>query len=61
MPLQAGKDAMSENIRELMHAYDSTGEIGNTTPKSRAHARLIAVAIAESKAREGHPRKGTSP
>lgn len=46
MPLKPGKSSVSDNIRELLHAYHATGKIGNTTPKSAEHAQKIAAAIA---------------
>jgi hypothetical protein len=55
MPLEegCGKKARSDNIRELMEKYKSSGTIGNTTPKSTKHAQAIAAAIAYSKQRKG--------
>jgi len=55
MPLQPGssKQARSQNIRELLHAYAAKGSIGNTKPRSAKHASRIAAAIAYRKAREG--------
>lgn len=45
MPInkQAPKE---EIIRELMHAYENTGKIGNHTPKDKEEAQRIANAIA---------------
>jgi hypothetical protein len=58
MPLKsgAGHATISHNIAELMAAYASTGMIGNTTPKSLAHAKKIATAIAYNKAGYGKPK-----
>jgi hypothetical protein len=52
MPLAKGKGhkTISGNVAELIKAYRETGKIGNTTPKSLAHAKRIAVAIAYSTA-----------
>jgi hypothetical protein len=52
MPLRAGKENVSGNISEMMHAYERKGSIGNTKPRSKGHARLIAVAAAMQKLRE---------
>jgi hypothetical protein len=53
MPLKSGKGkkAVSGNIKELLHSYHETGKIGNITPKSAAHAKKIAAAIAFKKSR----------
>ena len=50
MPLYEGKENWGRNVRELMHAYHTKGRIGNTRPRSNAHAQLIANAIAARKA-----------
>ena len=52
MPLKkgSGKFTISNNIKELIHAYKEKGKIGNTTPKNMKHAREIASAIAYEKA-----------
>lgn len=54
MPLFKGKSSkiVSQNIREMMDAFKKTGKIGNTKPKSAAHARRIAAAAAYAKKRE---------
>jgi len=53
MPLKSGsdRDTLSRNIEEMMRAYKYTGKIGTTRPKSPAHARRIAAAIARDKGR----------
>ena len=53
MPLKKGKSrsAFEGNIRELIRTYKKKGKIGNVTPKSMAHARKIALAIAYDKRR----------
>ena len=53
MSLVKGKsrDAISRNVAELVRTYKSRGQIGKTKPKSAAHARKIAVAIAHDTAR----------
>lgn len=43
MPL-TGKP--SKDIRELMESYEKKGKIGRIKPKSKEHARKIAIAIA---------------
>ena len=53
MPLKPGKENVSSNIKEMLDSYKRTGKIGNTTPRSHGHARMIAAAAAERKAREG--------
>jgi hypothetical protein len=52
MPLKKGKSkkAVGANVAELIAKYKKTGRIGNVKPKSLAHARRIAAAIAYSKA-----------
>jgi hypothetical protein len=57
MPLKKGRSdkVVSENISELVSTYKNKGKIGNTTPRSLAHARRIAAAVAFSKA--GRSRK----
>lgn len=54
MPLKKGKSkkVISSNIRELIHAYEEKGKIGNVKPKSKKHAQKIAVAIALQQARK---------
>ena len=53
MPLKSGKgeSARSSNIEELLSKYKSSGKIGKTKPKSMAHAKRIAAAIAYRKSR----------
>lgn len=52
MPLAKGrgKSVVSGNIAEMMRKYKSSGMIGNTKPKSMAHALRIASAAAMRKA-----------
>ena len=52
MPLKKGKSAkaISSNVGELMHKFESTGKIGTSKPASKAKAQKQAVAIALSKA-----------
>jgi hypothetical protein len=52
MPLSEGKSkkAVSGNIRELLRKFRKSGTIGNTRPRSPAHARRIAIAAAMRKA-----------
>lgn len=55
MPLKSGSSeaVIQDNIAELVRAYRRTGKIGNTTPKNAQHAREIATAIANEKAKGG--------
>lgn len=55
MPLVPGKGrkTVSNNIRELLHKYKSSGKIGTSAPKNMAAARRQAAAIAYRKKREG--------
>lgn len=48
MPLVKGKSdkVISENIAELMSKWETTGTIGNSSPKNRKEAKAMAVAIA---------------
>lgn len=52
MPLKRGKSkkAISYNIKELVETYKEKGHIGKVYPRSMAHARRIAAAIAYDKA-----------
>ena len=54
MPLQKGHSqaVISDNIGEIMRSFEKTGKIGNTKPKSKAHALRIAQAAAYSSARK---------
>lgn len=54
MSLLSGKlqDTVSKNIHGLMQAYKQNGRIGKIVPRDMAHARRIASAIANTKARE---------
>ena len=53
MPLEKGPGTAERNIPELIHTYRRKGKIGNTKPRSAAHARLIAAAIAMKQERKG--------
>lgn len=59
MPLSKGKGkkAVSKNVKELMHAYDETGKIGTSRPKSKAKAVKQAVAISLKKAGKSKGKK----
>ncbi len=60
MPLKSGssKDAVQDNIAEMIRSYKETGKIGTTRPKSLAHAKEIAAAAAYSKAGKSKSKKG---
>lgn len=53
MPLRVGKGkkVISDNIREMMNAFNKTGKIGNTRPKNKKEALKIATAAAFTKSR----------
>lgn len=51
MPIPAGMSTEGI-ISELTRSWRATGKIGNTKPKSKDHARRIAIAIALRKKRE---------
>ena len=57
MPLKEGKSkkVFDSNMTELMAAFTAKGKIGNTTPKSKAHARRMALAISFDQKK---PKKG---
>lgn len=57
MPLKKGSGHHSENIREMVSSYKQTGKIGNTRPRSKAHAVKIANAAAY-RAERGHAAGG---
>ena len=61
MPLKRGnsRKVISENIRELMHAYKREGRIGRSRPPSTRKAVKQAAAIAYRKARQSGPVPGT--
>lgn len=54
MPLVKGSSraAIAKNIRQLIKDFKKSGKIGNIKPRSLAHARRIAAAIAYRLARE---------
>jgi hypothetical protein len=54
MPLLPGPgaDVHQKNVEELMHKFHKTGQIGRIKPRSEAHARRIANAIAYKESSE---------
>lgn len=62
MPLQKGKEHIGDNVDEMMASWARTGKIGNTRPRNKSHARLIALAASRRAAglpmTKGKPRKG---
>lgn len=52
MPLQKGRSnkTVSTNVKELVHSYESKGNIGASHPASKKAAVKQAVAIALKKA-----------
>lgn len=52
MPLKKGHslETMRGNIGEILRSHKRKGTIGNIKPRSKAHARRIAVAVAAKKA-----------
>lgn len=60
MPLKKGssQETMSGNIRELVHDWEKTGDIGNSRPETKQKAVKQAVAIALDTARESGGRPG---
>lgn len=58
MPLKPGTSnkVKSENIKETMDSYSSSGKIGTSAPKTRRQALRQAIAVAYSKARGGKKR-----
>jgi hypothetical protein len=54
MPLSKGKtkNALSKNIKELVHSYKKTGNIGKSRPSSKKEAIKQATAIAYSTQRK---------
>lgn len=59
MPLRKSrsKEAISQNIKELVHSYEETGKIGKSRPKTKKEAVKQAVAIAMNKARKSKKKK----
>jgi len=59
MPLKKGYSSKtrSTNISEMMHSYEKTGKIGNTTPRNKDHAQQIAIAASYTSARESAKKK----
>lgn len=54
MPVKAGTSNKTfvDNIREIMHSFQKSGSIGNSSPPSAGKAAKQAVAIAYRKKRE---------
>ena len=59
MPLKKGASQKpgSSTIKMLVHDYERTGHIGNSTPASKHNAIKQAVAISLSKARNTRTKK----
>jgi hypothetical protein len=59
MPLLPGKSnkTISNNIKEMMNAFNKTGRIGNTRPNNKKEALKIASAAAFTKAGTSKPKK----
>jgi hypothetical protein len=55
MPLKEGRSqkAFQFNVRELMHSFKRKGKIGHVIPKSKEHARRVALAIAYQRMKGG--------
>ena len=55
MPLKKGSSqkTFESNVSEIMHSYKRKGKIGKVKPRSKAHARKIALAIAFNVKRGG--------
>jgi len=58
MPLQKARTekAFEANVAELRRSYKEKGKIGTTKPRSKEHARRIALAIAFDIKRGGKKR-----
>lgn len=55
---QSHNALVSTTIRTLMHDYDRTGKVGNSSPKNRGAALKQAIAIAYSKTNQAYKRSG---
>jgi hypothetical protein len=55
---QSHNAIVSTTIRTLMHDYDRTGKVGNSSPKNRGAALKQAIAIAYSKTNQAYKRSG---
>ena len=55
---QSHNSQVSTTIRTLMHDYDRTGKVGNSSPKNRGAALKQAIAIAYSKTNQTYKRSG---
>jgi hypothetical protein len=55
---QSHNAIVSTTIRTLMHDYDRTGKVGNSSPKNRGAALKQAIAIAYSKTNQTYKRSG---
>jgi hypothetical protein len=61
MPLTKGKsrEAVSKNIKTLVHEYEKEGKIGKTHPSSKRKAVKQAVAISLKKAGKSKYQSGS--